>query len=370
MDHVTYGTQVPYMPKEKAKLIRAGLSLYELRARGESYFNKTIMGPYDATAIVFNAQGGSGRTQAQLNWRTGLDAGIIYDADDEGNAVAFMPDDPWYHNRLMLMLDPWLNPVQKHTPQGIVPGYVVQQETEALKNVLRVKIPTIEVFADGKFKDWFLTEEEADAFIEDKKTYAIKFGTNGIQNVPTNKRKYEKRPGTRWEYRPEVMEMINRGRGLQYGWTASHEFEREWKPKIEKEFARIKSTQAPKASAIEPEGIAMAISSWSPEQRARFQQILMGGAPKEEKGDSDVVVETPATSDEPEVLKPIRYKKTEMLKMQAAKLDAIMRKMAPETEYPKMAKPDIIAEILKLQEAADMPVDEIEPAPAGSVIVE
>jgi hypothetical protein len=273
MEPMIYGAQVPYMPKEQARIIRAGLSLFELRTKDTSFFNKTIMGPYGVSVSEFVEQGRPSR--AQINWKTGFDTAIIYDADSDGNAVAWMVDDPWWHNRIHLMLDPWMNPVNRHTPGGIIPGFMCITELRAMSNVLRTKVNPFEVFVNGRYKDHFYTKEEAEQFIKDKGTFAIKMDSDGIKNVPTNKNKYDIRPGLLTEYKPEIKQLIDEAKGLQYGWTSSERFRTHWRPLILKETENLKAKNAPKGGGATPEDIAKAMSNWSPDDRAKFASMMM-----------------------------------------------------------------------------------------------
>jgi len=333
MEISTYGSQVPYMPKEKVALIRAGVSLYELRAPGETFFNKVITGPFNANSVAF----GAGNTvRHQVEWVAGMSTGLTYDADGDGNAIAWMPDDPWWHNRLQLLLDPWLNAIQKHTPQGIVPGYIIQFELQALRNVLRFEEKTFDVWVDGHNKDWFKTKEEAEAYIEDKKTYAMKMGPNGMVQVPTNKRKYEIKPGKRWEYRPEVLELIDKSRHERYGWTSSMAFQKEWKPLIIREYERLKSsTTAQSKAAVTPEDLAMAIASMNTEDKERFLAI-MSGKPAAKKVDKDVVVASKPTG-------PLPPKKRDIQNMRKAEIIEILGKTG-DIDYELKSRPDLIQE--------------------------
>lgn len=269
---MTYGAQVPYMPKEQSRIIRAGLSIFELRSRGVQYHNKTIMGPFGASVHEYLEPGRPAR--AEIQWRTGFDTAIIYDADDEGNAIAWMVDDPWWHNRLHLMLDPWMNPVNRHTPNGIVPGFIVLQEIQAMRNILRTKVQTFEVWQDGRYKDYFFTDKEAKDWIEEKKSYALRMDVNGVKSIPLDKRKYEIKPGAVTEYRKEIKDLIDRSKQLQYGWTSSEEFTKKWKPVIIEEAKKLRGKTENSQVSVAPEAIANAIKTWTPEEREKFQKLL------------------------------------------------------------------------------------------------
>lgn len=357
MEAMTYGAQVPYMPVEQAKIVRAGFSLFEIRTRDIRFFNQHIMGPYGVKIEEFIVPGAP-RGRARATWRTGMDTSLCFDADNDGNCIAWMVDDPWWHNRLHLMLDPWAQNLSgRHGPQGVTPGFIVKIEIQAMYNVLRETLPTFEVLQDGKFKHWFFTQKEADEFIEGKQTYELKTDSKGaLKNIPLNKANYKIRPGTVSEYKPEIKNLIDKSRGLRYGWTSSEDFKNIWRPIILKEFDNLKAKAEPPRSSVTPNDLAAAIRNWSPEERAKFNEMMMGRpaeAPQPEEVAEDisaapVATTPPATTPESS---PAKYTKSQLMKM---KLDDL--KVINGTDED-LTKNELVDKILHFQDVKGVVVE-------------
>jgi hypothetical protein len=320
MEPLISGAVVPYMPEMGQNMINAGVSVFELRHHGKRFFNRVSMGPYGAKII--GADDESGRMfRPRVEWRTGAETQLFFEADAKGVCIAWMADDPWWHNRLHLMLEPWLlaMAVQRHTPRGLIPGYIIQLEIQAMRTVLRKRIEQFDVFQDGRALDHFNTKEAAEEFVDSKQTYELKADKTGqLRNIPMNKRAYTIKPGSMEEYKPEIRDLIDKYKRLQFGWTSCLEFKNEIRPQIEKEIERLKQTAEPQKAALAPEDLAGAIANWGPEERQRFSELLLGNREKAMEEAPEVAAEL-----EPGQEKQT-FNKTQLTKMTAAELKVLL----------------------------------------------
>lgn len=279
MENQYSGTKVTPLPDNMDRLIRAGIALFECRVPYQYFFDKVVMGPYNCVVEEFVDPGRPPRLT--VNWITGINAGIKYWADIKtGNCIAWVPDDPWMHNRVVLLANPSLNPVMRHSPrEGLVPRSVIGLELQAIKNMLFSDLLIFKVMKNGREIDFFYDEKEAKDFVEDKRNVALKMDANSgtMKAVAQNKTKYDIEKGSKLEFKPEIKELIRQYQGLQYGWTSCEEFSKKWRPLIARELTKLKADATPAravAGTLKPADMVNAMSSWTPEERTKFREAM------------------------------------------------------------------------------------------------
>lgn len=279
MDSQVYsGGQVPYMPEDKERLIRAGVALFECRVPYQYFFDKTVMGPYNCVAEEFGEPGRA--SKITLNWITGLNAGVVYNADPKGNCIGWIPDDPWYHNRLVLMGDPKLNPIMRHSPrEGLVGLPILKLEFKAIRNLILCNVPIWKVMKNGVERGFFYTKKEAEMELEELNTVALKVDTRTgeMKAVDKNKIRYSIEEGAKQDFKPEIKELVRNYQVLQYGWTSSEAFTKEWRPKIAAEIKRLKAEAFPNTgqAGLTPEAMAASMGQWDDKQREDFRKLMV-----------------------------------------------------------------------------------------------
>jgi hypothetical protein len=80
-----------------------------------------------------------GNITRSIDWRMGNSSGIRYEPDNKtGICYAFCPDDPWYHNRIMLAatIKSGAYLINRYiTPDGIIPGSRITDEVNYLEEL-------------------------------------------------------------------------------------------------------------------------------------------------------------------------------------------------------------------------------------------
>lgn len=280
MEHMQIqGAQVPYMPEDKERIYNAGIALFELRAPYKFYFDKTAMGPFNV--IVDEIERTRGDPQRVITWVTMMSPGIRYVSDSKGNCIAWMPDDPWWHNRIVLMTDPLLNPVMRHSPkEGLVPASIIRLELQAMRTVLNTSYEKWRVLKDGKRVDDVSSEEEAKDLIEEKKQVSLRLdqASGAMKAVALNRAKYSTEKIFVSDYKKEVREIIRANLGLQNGWTSSEDFQRKYVPLIKREITRLKTEAFPSKSVpgnVSPADLVASMGTWTEKQRAEFRERVL-----------------------------------------------------------------------------------------------
>ncbi len=270
-----YG-QYADVPEHLQAAVESGLNFFELRFQGEKRFNQNVFGFYDV--VVTREQHPIRKNQVfyPTRYLVGRDAKIKYKCINQntGLSVAFMPDDKFWHNRILLAFHPVYMIFAYHTRDSQVAGSTLNREIECLRDICQDKIETFAVlnqFGRPIFNS--KVEAEADAFMAEKKKKP------GRQSL--NMRKIRR---FAWETKSFVLDII-RNAGTEYGWTDSPEFEQQIKmPCLRLIDQRgISRTGIENTRSIEQmvqDSVARTIQSMSPED---LKRIIAGKL--ESKGD-------------------------------------------------------------------------------------
>jgi len=256
----TLTNTVPWMDKAHQAVIRAGLGLFELRLPFKSIRDRQVYGPFDVE--VNEETDRSLRSRFRAKWFTGVDAYVSFRVDDDGNGLAWLVDDMWWHNRIYLMDSPHLlNVVNLHTKNGFIPSSVVLAEIAALRRALKEERPMFEIFKEGKREgwDWAWTREEAEAKIKKEQYVTPQFdqATGKLVAIPGNVTAFEIRSGSRLEYKPKIAELIMRYRQMEFGWTSCQEFQEMVKAPVIEEMKKIRTAlNGQQQGGISPEMLA------------------------------------------------------------------------------------------------------------------
>jgi len=213
------------VPEKYEAAIAAGIRFFVLRYPRRTEVDHAFFGPFDVTAnedFDYRNQTSSFR----LRWMTGPQAGVRFMVQPKSEvAVAFMPDDTHYHNRMILAGNRW--PIIEGIlwqKEGFIGGNRAQIEIECLREVLYHNQKVIRVIGaqSGREIDCFFTEQEADDFITQK---VLKFRGGGL--IPHEEQPYvkcRKADGEKVVFRPEIMDIMRRHKFEPHGWTANDEF--------------------------------------------------------------------------------------------------------------------------------------------------
>ena len=211
--------EFPMVPERYQPAMRFGVRFFELRFPRASDNSHVIFGPFD---IVVNEEQIEGTTRARFVARllTGREAQVRYEVINvrSGLAVAFMADDKYWHNRIVLVDNPLFEIMAMHTRDGIVSGTEIRMEIECLREVITEEAPIYMLIRpNGREETYFWTEPEAlKELTESRKE-------KGWSVVRGKKRRKTK----------QVENMIRNYGSEIYGWTSCPEFEREIKPRVQ-----------------------------------------------------------------------------------------------------------------------------------------
>jgi hypothetical protein len=240
-----------YQPPEKYDLaLMAGIRLFVLAypKRCPDMNSRTLMGPFDVVVTENFAQGASNAAYSE-RWITGSDAGIKFDPiDKKGTLVAFMPDDRYYHNRLILADQPAIRVIEMQDQQnGIISASIVNMEIQCLRDIINENAPIYKIIkpTNNQEVDFFWSEAEAIDFINQEET--VLRGPNQVPVSIQPYKKYRIEKGMKTRKRSDIMELITRYSREPYGWTASREFRNEIIPKVN---TLIKSRREPEQETM------------------------------------------------------------------------------------------------------------------------
>lgn len=212
-----FNVNVQFPDKYKVAL-EAGVNFIQLQYPTKGNYPRQITGFYNIIAKKY-LEPGSATPRYSIKTLTGYNAHITFEImQEEGTLIAFCPDDKYWHNRVMLVDNPGLQIAMMHTyKDGIIPGTVIKSEIQAIREVINEQVPIFKIVNQfGSEYTFKYTEEEAE---EKKNTYP-------------NSKLLKIVPGTTWQKKPEILEMIRMYKKLPNGWTSCDDFQNTIKPLI------------------------------------------------------------------------------------------------------------------------------------------
>jgi hypothetical protein len=204
------------VPEKYQAAIRHGVNFFELRFPSITKYPKTIMGPYDVT-VTERINPVNHKVAVKRDWITDAAAQVRYEIvnANTGLAVAFMCDDEFWHNRLIILDNPGFDVFAYYTAEGIVPGQVIKQEIECLRDVVCEKRPVFHAVSEsGRIIKSANDEREIEELLRARPD--LKRQTSFVK-VKTS----------------YVRELISKYSRQQFGWTSSPEFKMTIVPKVE-----------------------------------------------------------------------------------------------------------------------------------------
>lgn len=248
--------EIPNIPERYQAASRRGIHFFELRYYKPIYGDQTIFGPLDVKCKEdWNSMTGS--TQFHIKWLKDNDAHIRYVPDAKGVAVAWMPDDKFWRNRVYIMDTPDLYRTlfAYHTANGQFPGTTIRREIDCLREVLKEEKPLYVVLANGRKMEQFLRKEDAEIYINEQSEvkHQIDRMTGQVKQI-TNKAKFQIVEGKTLDYKDWVKDMIKRENGRhEFSWVQSEDFEKKVRPqvlKLIKERVKADAPQGDKRAEI------------------------------------------------------------------------------------------------------------------------
>lgn len=152
------------IPEKFQAAVRAGISFFEIRSIKPLQWAQQVNGPF-SVSVGEQLNPGSQRMDYSITWQTGDYARVRFEIVDEKNglAKAFMADDPFWHNRVMIANNRDLQLISAyHTKNGLFPGTQLLEEVWILNNYLTVDAEEYSIVnAQGRALSSCRTKEEA-----------------------------------------------------------------------------------------------------------------------------------------------------------------------------------------------------------------
>ena len=219
----------------QANCLRAKIGLYQLIFPAVARWQERIFGPFNVQVQIEDTEYRSANPRVFVRWRTKNDAYITYDRVDRRTAVAWMPDDPYWHNRLYLMDSPaLLNQVAlKRTHEGIMQPPEVALEIRCLEEALHEDVPVWTAIENRRMLGDFEGKKEAENWISDLTAPSMKMIDGVMTATKVKKRKIEIVERKKRVYKPKIAELIEKEKYKHdYGWTQCTYFMEEIRPAV------------------------------------------------------------------------------------------------------------------------------------------
>jgi hypothetical protein len=204
--------------------LRAGVRFFVCRYPKETANNKNIMGPFDVRCTEIPDY--ANRRQAyDITWRTGHNAGVQFVLqDDDRTAIAFMPDDIYYHNRITLADHSWIYIEGLYAMKnGMMSAADAQLEISCLREVLTCSVPIYKIVdRTGREHCYKFTLKEAEEILSEKRIKMLGRGQVARDVFPFKDCNIV--TGTIRDKKPEVKELIKKYSRMPFGWTSCEEF--------------------------------------------------------------------------------------------------------------------------------------------------
>jgi len=267
------------LKEEQANCMRARIALYQVVFPSATRWQERLWGPYDVKVHIDDTEFRRSRPRMIVKWRTQQNAYITYDRVDRRTAVAWMPDDPFWHNRLFLMDSPaLLNQVtHRRSHSGIQSLDEVQMEIKCLEEVLHETVPIWTAVEGKRVLGDFKSAKEAKSWIEDLTEPTLKLINNVMTPVKVRKRKIDIIERSTRQYPEKVLKIIEKEKNLhEFGWTQCPFFTEKVQPKVKAMIKerREKMEKKPGVTAA-PIDMIRSIAKMSEEEKAALRSMLM-----------------------------------------------------------------------------------------------
>jgi hypothetical protein len=281
MEFTQAGMQVLPMDEQRQNTVLAGYGMFEIRGFIGEHKNRQHLGFYNVTTRIDTS---SGRPKPIITWLRDNQAVCRVESKANGVGVGYIPDDPWWFNRVKLLgLEKVYKLTALHTKDGVVPGDVVKKQISLLRDRLMHETVVYRILRDGIGVSDRGTKVQAEKELNSFKMVQIQTDATTGQQKPVNMdtSEYQIVEIKAMAFRPEITALVKKYRGLENGWTSCLEFHEIRKEVIAK-FNEIETL--PQVQATPESSLKDALSSLSKEEKiALLKNILSDDEPKEAK---------------------------------------------------------------------------------------
>jgi hypothetical protein len=242
------------LPERYMAALRANVRFFILRYPKYVYTDQRVMGAFDVRCREENLPGAE-HTSFDMRWLTGVSAGVTYYTLTEGLAIAHMPDDIYFHNRVLLLTHPWMLTASEGvlTREGVLAASQLHVEVQCMREVLWEPREIFRIVREnGGEVNFQWTREDAQRIIDSSEKRTIN-RTSVIDYKPYEKCHIE--VGQKITWKPRFEQMIRQYARAPYGWTACPEFKDEVIPHIAALVRQRLSGSRPSAQALDMEAM-------------------------------------------------------------------------------------------------------------------
>lgn len=353
------------VPERYQDAMQFGINFFELRLPRPEINNQVLFGFFDVR-VTHDMAPSSSRIVFNDEWLTDMNARIEFEVvNNRGLSVAFVPDDKFWHNRVVLADTSGLVLAQYHTSQGIVPGRIIIQELKAMKEIINRAEKIYKLVDDNNVERvFFWTKEEAEQ--EKAKEMTTRDPVTGVLRANFPYKNWRIVEGSKTRKRPEIVELVKKHRSMRFGWTECPEFHSVWVPKIKARTAELlKEVEAVEGmgAGISNSGLLSSVKAMSPAERKALKAMLMGdeagkAAPEQDlPGIPDVVEDLGQPSELPSAIPDEQagtgegqYTKEQLSAMKKPELAKLAEELDGTLPTSQMNKSELIETIFGLQQ--------------------
>lgn len=219
------------LPDRYMAALRYGIRFFILRYPKFVYTDQRVMGAFDVRCSE-ESMPGAEQANFEVRWLTGVSAGVTYFILQDGLAVAHMPDDVYYHNRILLLTHPWMLMAAEGllTREGVVSAQQLNTEIQCLREYMwEPRIIYKIVRENGSEVTFQWTKEEAEKIIASSEKRVMN-KVSVIDYKPYDKCHIVE--GTKITWKPRFEQLIRRYSRQPFGWTACDEFKNDVIPTV------------------------------------------------------------------------------------------------------------------------------------------
>lgn len=267
------------IPDKYQAAIQAGIRFFILQYPKRTVVDEVFSGPFDVIAGEEHDYQ-TNRTRHNMKWITGRDANVVFKVQPNSDiAICYMPDDIFYHNRIMVLDHPEFIVTGMHTAdRGIIPAADVIMEIDCLRDEIYYDAPIWKVIdprKGNKEVDYAWNKEDAEEILR-----TVSHRTVGNAGFPVEYKPYEKCvlvEGTKKRKKPEIERMIINYARIPNGWTACDEFRNNVIPavqrRIDAKMNRVQRDEQPITASNMRDAVLSTIASLSDEDIKRLRDI-------------------------------------------------------------------------------------------------
>lgn len=242
------------LPDRYMSALRAGIRFFIIRYPKYVYTDQRVMGAFDVRCNE-ESMPGVENASYDMRWLTGVSAGVTFFIITDGLAVAHMPDDIYYHNRILLLTHPWMLAHAEGllTREGVLAASQLNTEIQCLREyVWEPRVIYKVIRENGSEVTFQWTEEDAKKIIASTEKRTMN-RTSLIEYKP-----YEKChivEGKKITWKPRFENMIRQYSRQPYGWTACPEFKEQVIPAVNQLIQQRMGGARPAPAAMDMEAM-------------------------------------------------------------------------------------------------------------------